>query len=235
MEWLRDGVCRSVLAGASESSKSEMVLRSFERLGVLSAAGRTRPFDAERDGFVVGEGCAVFRIEPLRSAQETAQKSGARILGQILSVAMGADAHHLTTPDPSGATLAETIARALVQAGTTPDQVGWIHAHGTATAYNDPVEISALKKVFGKALPPVTATKGATGHLLGASGAVALAITVEALRGHVIPHIAGLKNAAPEFEGIDFVMHCPRKSAAKIALVLNHGFGGHLAAAVVSS
>src|SRR6185295_12160271 len=97
---------------------------------------------------------------------------GPRVLGTLRSVALGADAYHLTTPDASGEPLASVVALALSRAGLEPEQIGWIHAHGTATVYNDPVEIAALQKVFGKKLPPVTATKGATGHLLGASGAV---------------------------------------------------------------
>ena len=230
MDWLRDGVCDSVLAGAAESSNSGLILRSFERLGVISASGRTRPFDAHRDGFVVGEGAGIFRIERMESARQ----SGADILGTIAGIALGADAHHLTTPEPEGAVLAGVIESALHRAGMEPWQIGWIHAHGTATAYNDPLEVGALRRVFGKRVPPVTATKGITGHLLGASGAVAMGLTVEALRGGFIPGIVGLEEPAEEFRDIDFVVGGPREMTAETALVLNHGFGGHIAAAVVT-
>lgn len=234
MDWLRDGVCGTVLAGAAESSNSEMVLRSFERLGVISPLGSTRPFDVRRDGFVVGEGAAVFRLESYDRAQfNAARGKGPEILGKILAIALGADGHHLTTPDPSGAALAQVLSIALERAGVEPEQIGWIHAHGTATAYNDPVEIAALRRVFGRKMPPVTATKGTTGHLLGASGAVALGLTLEALRGGFIPPIAGLEVPSPEFGDIGFVMGLPRKVAAHNALVLNHGFGGHMAATVL--
>ena len=235
LDWLRDGVCDTVLAGAAESSNSELVLRSFERLGVISPLGRTRPFDARRDGFVVGEGAAVFRLETLDRAQfNAARGTGPEILGKITGIALGADGYHLTTPDPSGAALAQVVSIALERAGAEPEQIGWIHAHGTATAYNDPVEIAALRHVFGRKIPPVTATKGTTGHLLGASGVVALGLTLEALRGGFIPPISGLEVVAEEFANIDFVMGLPRKVAAENALVLNYGFGGHIAAAVLS-
>ncbi|MEI6235425.1 MAG: beta-ketoacyl synthase N-terminal-like domain-containing protein [Planctomycetota bacterium] len=230
MDWLRDGVCDSVLAGAAESSNSDLILRSFERMGVISPSGRTRPFDALRDGFVVGEGAGIFRIERM----ESARRSGSEILGTIAGIALGADAHHVTTPDPEGTVLAGVIENTMLRAGIEPGQIGWIHAHGTATAYNDPLEIRALQRVFGKQVPPVTATKGITGHLLGASGAVALGLTVEALRGGFIPGIAGLEEPAAEFEDIDLVLGAARVTTAKTALVLNHGFGGHIAAAVVT-
>ncbi|HLX63975.1 MAG TPA: beta-ketoacyl synthase N-terminal-like domain-containing protein [Planctomycetota bacterium] len=235
MDWLRDGACTAVLAGAAESSRSELILRSFERLGVISAQRRTRPFDVQRDGFVVGEGAAVFRLEEWERAEFNAERgTGPRVLGRILSVALGADAQHLTTPELSGATLAHVIGLALERAGLEPPQIGWVHAHGTATAYNDPVEIAALRRAFENKVPPVTATKGVTGHLLGASGPVALALALEWLREGTIPPIAGLEDPAPEFEGIDFVQNTPRRSSATHALVLNHGFGGHIAAAVCS-
>ena len=229
IDWLRDGICDSVLAGAAESSNSDLILRSFERLGVISLQGQTRPFDARRDGFVVGEGAAVFRIE--RCTTETNERAQGRILG----IAFGADGHHLTTPDMKGTALSMVVTAAIHGAGLEPEQIGWIHAHGTATAYNDPVEANVLRSIFGKAIPPVTATKGMTGHLLGASGAVALALTLDGLRGGYIPPVAGLECFAEEFKDIDFVTAESRCSTAKNALVLNHGFGGHLAAAVVGA
>ena len=225
-DWIRDGVCKTVLSGAGESSNSELVLKSFERLGVMSRSGFTRPFDRRRDGFVVGEGAAVFRLEALHEAQ----RRGADVLGIIWRIALGADGCHLTTPDPSGDALAEVITRACQG---HRDEIGWVHAHGTATEYNDRVEAAALRRVFGKKIPPVTATKGMTGHLLGASGAVALGLTLEALRGGFIPCVAGLEEVDAEFSELDLVLRESRRSAARKALVLNHGFGGHIAAAVV--
>lgn len=240
-DWIRDGACSTVLAGAAESSCSEFVLNSFRRLGVLSASGVTRPFDARRDGFVVGEGAAIFKLE----------KSGApNALGHVLSVALGAEGHHLTTPEASGAAIADVIERALREAGYSTSaapspyplpqggrgnngEIGWVHAHGTATGYNDRVEAAALRRVFGIKIPPVTATKGATGHLLGASGAVALGITLESLRDGVIPCVCGTEEVAEEFRDLDLVLE-QRKTGARTALILNHGFGGHIAAAVVS-
>lgn len=220
-DWIRDGACSMALAGAAESSCSKLVLNSFKRLGVLSASGMTRPFDASRDGFVVGEGAAIFKLEKL---------SAPNALGHVLSVALGADGHHLTTPDESGEAIADVIVRAIRTAGV--DEIGWVHAHGTGTIYNDRVEAAALRKVFGNKIPPITATKGATGHLLGASGAVALGITLESLREGVIPCVCGTDEVAEEFRDLDLVL-TQRKTDARTALVLNHGFGGHIAAAVV--
>lgn len=230
-DWIRDGVCRTALAGAAESSRSEMVLRSFERLGVISKAGVTRPFDARRDGFVVGEGAAVFRIEALKSVGPDTP-----ILGKILGIALGADAHHLTSPDPKGTALSAVIERVLELArGVEPRlEIGWVHAHGTGTDYNDRVEASALRAVFGSRIPPITATKGATGHLLGASGAVALGLTIQNLRDGTIPFIEGTEQVAEEFRDLDLVLRKPRTTKSRAALVLNHGFGGHIAAAVAA-
>ncbi len=239
-DWIRDGVCKAVLAGAAESSRSEMILSSFERLGVISKMRSTRPFDARRDGFVVGEGAGVFRLERLEEAERNARESPQhKVLGKILSVVLGADGHHLTAPDESGEALAGVIERALEGArknggrSAAAPEIGWVHAHGTGTIYNDRVEAAALRRVFGKEIPPVTATKGATGHLLGASGAVALGITLESLRDGVIPCICGTEEVAEEFRDLDLVL-AQRKTTVRTALVLNHGFGGHLAAAVVA-
>ena len=235
MDWLRDGVCGSVLAGAAESSKSELIMRSFERLGVISPTRQTRPFDARRDGFVVGEGAAVFRLEAADTARFNSEKrKGPGVLATILGIAFGADAHHLTTPEPTGAVLSAVVEQALLRSRLEPAQIDWVHAHGTATAYNDVVEVNVLRRVFGKRIPPVAATKGMTGHLLGASGACALGLTIEALRGGFIPAVAGLREPAAEFTDIDFVLGARRPSSATNALVLNHGFGGHLAAVVVA-
>ena len=227
-EWLRDGRCSQVLAGASESTRSPMVLRSFARLGVLSPEGITRPFDSARAGFVVGEGAGVVLLE----SAERIRSEGRNILGIIRSLVLGADGFHLTSPDPSGTALANTIRVALERAQIETSQIGWVHAHGTGTEYNDAVEIRALRSVFGERVPPVTATKGITGHLLGASGAVALVLTVRALNEGVIPGIVGLRIPDIEFSKIDFVLQT-RACDAGCALVLNHGFGGHIAVAVV--
>jgi len=222
-DWIRDGACDTVLAGAAESSSSELILNSFQRLGVLSKSGMTRPFDARSDGFVIGEGAAIFRLEKLGAPNA---------LGHVLSVALGADAYHLTTPDPSGEESTNVALNAIKIGGV--DEIGWVHVHGTGTAYNDRVEAAAVRKVFGKRIPPITATKGLTGHLLGASGAVALGITLESLRAGVTPFVCGTQEVAGEFRDLDLVLREPRKTNARTALVLNHGFGGHLAAAVVS-
>jgi 3-oxoacyl-[acyl-carrier-protein] synthase II len=228
-EWLRDERCTVALAGAAESTRSPLILRSFARLGVLNSEGVTRPFDAHRAGFVVGEGAGVVCLENAARARA----DGRAVLGFIRSLVLAGDGFHLTSPDPNGTALAHAIAAALDRAELAPARIGWIHAHGTGTPYNDAVEIRALRTVFKNRVPPVTATKGLTGHLLGASGAVALVLTLRALNEGTCPPITNLQKPDAEFEGIDFVQGPPRKLSAAHALILNHGFGGHIAVAVV--
>jgi len=228
-EWLRDERCTEALAGAAESTRAPLVLRSFARLGVLNPAGVTRPFDRLRNGFVVGEGAGVVRLEHAARARTR----GRPVLGFIRSLALAGDGFHLTRPDPSGTALAQAIAAALARAGLAPAHIGLVHTHGTGTPFNDAVEIRALRTVFENRVPPVTATKGLTGHLLGASGAVALVLTLRALNEGLCSPIANLNEPDSEFSGIDFVQGAARKLDSAYALILNHGFGGHIAVAVV--
>src|SRR5690554_3466034 len=188
----------------------------------------SRPFDIDRDGFLMAEGAGVLVIEEL----EHAKKRGARIYAEIIGYGMSGDAHHMTDPDPEGAT--RCMKRALKDAGITPDQVEYINAHGTSTPVGDRSETLAIKNVFGDYAykVPVSSTKSMTGHMLGAGGgveAIVLALTIT--RGFIPPTI-NLENPDPECD-LDYVPNTPRKADVSIALSNSFGFGGHNATIVL--
>jgi 3-oxoacyl-[acyl-carrier-protein] synthase II len=188
----------------------------------------SRPFDVDRDGFVMSEGSGILVIEEL----EHAKKRGARIYAEIIGYGMSGDAHHMTDPDPDGAARCMTLA--LKNAGITPDQVEYINAHGTSTPVGDKSETIAIKKTFGEHAYKlaVSSTKSMTGHMLGAAGgveAVILALTIT--RGFIPPTI-NLENQDPECD-LDYVPNTPRKADISIALSNSFGFGGHNATIVL--
>lgn len=227
-EWIREGRCRYVLAGASESSLDPLYLAGFSQMGVLSESGRVRPFDRSRDGFIVGEGAAVFVLESEGGARER----GARARGKLLGWDSGCDAHHATRFNSSGARMAGSLRRALARAGAAPESLDYVNAHGTATPLNDALEASALRSVFGaRSGVSVSSTKGATGHLLGATGAVELAFSFLALRDGCAPPTLNLEE--PECDGIDFVPKSARSRRLSTAASLSFGFGGSLASVVI--
>jgi len=197
-------------------------------MGALSASGISRPFDRRRDGFVLGEGAGVLLLE----AEHVARRRGARVLGWLAGYGATADAHHLTAPGPAGEGSARAIGLALADAGWEPRQVDYVNAHGSSTELNDRSETAALKTALGPsaATVPVSSTKSATGHLLGASGAVEAIATVLALAAGVAPPTLGY--AEPE-EGLDldYVPDSPRplrsNGRAPRAISNSFGFGGH--------
>ena len=175
IEWIRRGACDIVLAGGAESQISPLFFVGFTSMHVLSTykgdpARAARPFDLNRDGFVIGEGATVLALEEL----EHARRRGARIYGEMLGHASTADAFHIAAPDPAGAGPARTMRRALVDAGLAPQQVDYINAHGSGTQPNDPAETAAIKQVFGEHAYKlaVSSTKSMVGHLFGAAGAI---------------------------------------------------------------
>ncbi|MGB2710071.1 MAG: beta-ketoacyl synthase N-terminal-like domain-containing protein, partial [Conexibacter sp.] len=200
----------------------------FAAMGATSAVGISRPFDARRDGFVLGEGGGVVVLE----AEPAARARGAMVLARVRGIGTSSDAHHLTAPDPTGGGAARAIAVALADAGAHPHQVDYVNAHGTSTPLNDRVETIALKHVLGEhaARIPVSSTKSAVGHLLGAAGAVEIVATVRVLIDRVVPPTLGY--GEPE-EGLDldYVTDGPRAlapaAAAPFALSNSFGFGGH--------
>ncbi|WP_416974726.1 beta-ketoacyl-[acyl-carrier-protein] synthase family protein [Streptomyces sp. 4F14] len=216
--------CDIVLTGGSEALLTPLVMAGFARMGALSRrcddpAGASRPFDAGRDGFVAGEGAGLLVLE--RTADARAR--GARVRARITGSGTTADAHHVTAPHPGGAGLEQAVRLALAEAGAGARDVGYVNAHGTSTPLNDRVEARTLRRVLPYA-PPVSSTKGVTGHLLGAAGAVEAAYTVLAVQYGVVPPTANLVTPDPE---IDLRLPTAQTSGAiGLALSTSMGFGG---------
>ena len=219
----------AALAGGAEAALTPLSRAAFGALDALSVLGVSRPFDARRDGFVMGEGAGVLVLED----GDAARARGARILAIMRGYGATADAHHVTAPDPSGSGAARAMARSLAQAGLTASDVVYINAHGTSTPLNDRAETVALKALFGERAGaiPISSTKSAIGHLLGAAGAVEAVATILALRARQIPPTLGLEQPDPELD-LDFVPLVARPlaladGAPAIALSNSFGFGGH--------
>ncbi len=233
---IRQGVCDVILAGGAEASVTPVTMAAFARMGALSTrnddpTSASRPFDAARDGFVMGEGAAFLVLEDW----ESAEGRGAPILGEILGYGRNSDAHHITAPSPGGAGAAACMQLALDDAGLRPEMVSHINAHGTSTPLNDASEAEAVAKVFGDAPPPITSTKGVTGHLIGAAGAAEVVATVLALTNKLVPPTA---NHQQVDEGVivDVVAGAPRQlDEARAAISNSFGFGGHNASVVIGA
>ena len=216
------GRCDVVLAGSAEAPLSEIGIAGFANMTALSTNGVSMPFDARRDGFVIGEGGAILVLEEL----ERAKARGAHIYAEIAGAASTADAHHIPAPAPDGSGAVVCMQLALHDAGLAPEQVRHVNAHGTSTPLNDAAEADALTKVFGTPGPAVTSIKGITGHSLGAAGsleAVALALTFAK---SLIPPTAGLTQLDADMQ-IDVVTGEPRPWTPGPAMSNSFGFGGH--------
>ena len=216
------GLIDAALTGGSEAALTPAGIAGFTNMTALSASGVSRPFDVERDGFVIAEGGAVLVIEPLDAARER----GARIYGEILGSASTADAHHVTAPDPGGGGAVRCMDLALSDAGVAPADIRQINGHGTSTPLNDAAEAHAIAKTFGTPGPPVTSTKGVTGHALGAAGALEAAAVLLSIDRRLIPPTAGLANLDPDMT-IDVVTGIPRPWDPGPSLSNSFGFGGH--------
>jgi 3-oxoacyl-[acyl-carrier-protein] synthase II len=217
------GRCDMVITGGSEASMTPVAIAGFANMTALSRLGVSRPFDARRDGFVMAEGAAVLVLEEL----ESARARGAPILGELLGAASTADAHHITAPAPGGSGAVSCMELALSDAGLSPPDIVHINAHGTSTPLNDAAEAEAIVKVFGTAGPPVTSTKGVTGHALGAAGALEAAAVLLAIEHEQIPPTAGTDERDPELPPIDLVTGGPRSWTPGPTLSNSFGFGGH--------
>lgn len=228
-EWILEGRCDAALAGASEASLLPLYVAGFQRMGVLSAGGVVRPFDRRRDGFIIGEGAGVFYLEK----ESSARRRGARMYGVLAGWHFGCDPTGAVRMNGGGRRMAGALSGALRRAGRAPVDVDYVNAHGTATRLNDGLEVLALEAVFKDAArrPLVSATKGATGHLLGATGAVELAFCLLAMRDDRVPPTLHLEE--PETPGFDFVPDGSKSAAVKCAASLSWGFGGALAAVVM--
>ncbi len=218
-----------MFAGGSEAAVCPMALSGFGNMKALSARNdspetASRPFDAERDGFVLGEGAGVLVLE----SEEHAKARGATILGRIAGYGSSADAYHMTQPDNDGNGAQACMSAALKCAGIAPEQVGYINAHGTSTPFNDKIETLAIRKVFGDHADAlkVSSIKSMVGHLLGAAGAVEGAATTLALKEGILPPTMNLKNPDPECD-LDYCANEAVSAQVEYALSNSFGFGGH--------
>ncbi|HCH80524.1 MAG TPA: beta-ketoacyl synthase [Acidimicrobiaceae bacterium] len=220
-----DGRCDVVMAGGAEAPFTPTAVAGFGNMTALSNSGDSRPFDTNRDGFVMAEGAAILVLE----AWELAEARGATILAEVLGSASTADAHHITAPSPGGVGAVTCMQLAMDDAGITPDQVRHINAHGTSTDKNDAAEAEAVAKVFGTddSGPLVTSTKGITGHALGAAGALEAVAVLLAMQHRKVPPTAGLTERDPELPAINIVEGGPADWEPGPSLSNSFGFGGH--------
>ena len=216
------GMCDAVVTGGAESAGCPIGVASFGNMTALSTSGSSRPFDVDRDGFVLGEGAAVLVLEEWSAAE----RRGANIIGEVLGAGSNADAHHITAPAPGGVGAIACMRLALDDAGLDPSQIGHINAHGTSTALNDAAEAAAVTEVFGPRSVPVTSTKGVTGHALGAAGALEAIAMLLAMEHRLIPPTAGTTSVDPEFT-IDLVVGVARPWTPAPSISNSLGFGGH--------
>ncbi len=228
-EIIRRGDAQAMIAGGSEAAITPIGIAAFNAARALSRRnddpqGASRPFSADRDGFVMSDGSTVLVLEEL----EFARRRGAPILAEVLSYAATADAYHITQPAEGGEGGARAMRRALAKAGLEPHQVYYINAHGTSTPTNDRLETAAIKTVFGEAAYriPVSSTKSMTGHLIGAAGAIEAALCVLALRDGMVPPTINLVQPDPECD-LDYVPWQTRPAPLRVVLSNSFGFGGH--------
>jgi 3-oxoacyl-[acyl-carrier-protein] synthase II len=225
---IRRGLQDVVIAGGAESAITPLGVGGFSAMKALSTRNdeperASRPFDKERDGFIIAEGSGVLILEE----REKAIKRGAKIHGEVIGYGANGDAHHITAPAPEGEGAARCMRLALKDAGVAPSDIDYINAHGTSTEYNDANETQAIKKVFGEHAfkLPVSSTKSMTGHLLGAAGAVEGVFSVLALAHGIIPPTINYENPDPDCD-LDYVPNQARRADIRVALSNSFGFGG---------
>ncbi|MGX9707824.1 beta-ketoacyl-ACP synthase II [Laceyella tengchongensis] len=226
---LQRGDADVMLAGGTEATILPMAIAGFSAMGALSSRNddpqkASRPFDRDRDGFVMGEGAAVLVLETL----EHAQKRGANIIAEVVGYGMTADAYHITSPDPHGDGAKRSMEMALSDAGLKPEDIDYINAHGTSTDINDKFETMAIKAAFGEHAHKlaISSTKSMMGHLLGAAGAIEAAVLALTLKEQIIPPTINLENPDPECD-LDYVPNEARKARVRAAISNSLGFGGH--------
>ena len=233
---IRLGRADVMLCGGSEAGVTPLAMAGFAAMRALSRrnddpAGASRPFDAGRDGFVMGEGAAVLVLEEL----EHAQARGAQVYAELAGYGVSSDAYHMTEPDPEGAGQARAILSALEDAGVGPDDVDYVNAHASSTELGDATETAALKLALGEEkahATPVSSIKGATGHCLGAAGAVEAAVTTLAVARDVVPPTINQESPDPKCD-LDVVPNESREQTVRVALSNSFGFGGHNAVLVL--
>ncbi|MEM8868669.1 MAG: beta-ketoacyl-ACP synthase II, partial [Verrucomicrobiota bacterium] len=227
---LRDGEADVMLAGGSEAAITELGYAGFCSMKAMSTSYNenpseaSRPFDAGRDGFVMGEGAGVVLLETL----EHAQARGAKIYCEVSGYAATCDAFHITSPDPEGKALSASMLKVIREAGLAPEDVDYINAHGTSTPYNDKFETGAIKKAFGEHAKEllVSSTKSMTGHLLGAAGGIEAAVCAKVLQEQRVPPTINYTDSDPDCD-LNYVPNTAVEADAKVAISNNSGFGGH--------
>jgi 3-oxoacyl-[acyl-carrier-protein] synthase II len=217
------GEADAVVAGGTEAAMTDICIAAFRRMGALSKQGVSCPFDARRDGFVMGEGAGVVVLE----AAEHARARGVTVRARVAGYGASNDAFHITAPDEDGAGATKAMRAALADADAAPGDVGYINAHGTSTPFNDRIETIAVHRVFDNgSAPPISSTKSAIGHLLGAAGAVEAVAVIGALERGVLPPTLNYEEPDPECD-VDCVPDGPREAPGlEIALSNSFGFGG---------
>jgi 3-oxoacyl-[acyl-carrier-protein] synthase II len=228
-ETIRRGDARAMIAGGAEKGITPIAMASFDNMHAISRRnddpqGASRPFDATRNGFVMGEGAGMLILEDL----DFAKARGAKILAELVGYASTGDAYHVTEPAPEGAGLVRAMRRALQKAGLRPDQVDYINAHGTSTPYNDRTETQAIKACFGEHAYrlAISSTKSMTGHTLGAAGGVEAVVCVMAIQTGIIPPTINLHHPDPDCD-LDYVPNEARQATVNVAMTNSMGFGGH--------
>lgn len=229
---VRLGRADAMVCGGSEAAVTPVGIAGFAAMKALSTRNNepekaSRPFDVDRDGFVLGEAAATLVLEE----REFALRRGAPVLAELVGYGATADAYHITQPHPTGDGAVRAMQAALAEAGISPEDVGYVNAHGTSTPPNDKVETLALKRVFGPDVPLVSSTKSMTGHTLGAAGALESVFSVLALKQSVVPPTINLDNPDPACD-LDYVPNVARSAELRYAMTNSLGFGGHNAALV---
>jgi 3-oxoacyl-[acyl-carrier-protein] synthase II len=230
MDALELGYADCMLAGGTEAAIAPLVVDSYDAMRVLSRRNEeperaSRPFDLDRDGFVIGEGAGILVLEPF----EAAARRGARVYALLRGYGSTCDAFSIAAPDPEGTWAAKAMELAIERSGLTPDRIGYINAHGTSTQANDSIETLAIKRVFGLrgfANPPASSSKSMIGHTLGAAGALEAAITALALHHGVLPPTINLETPDPACD-LDYVPGAARDARIEAAISNSFGFGGH--------
>jgi 3-oxoacyl-[acyl-carrier-protein] synthase II len=235
-EMIRRGVADAMVAGGAEAAIVSVAMAGFNVMDAVSKRnddpeGASRPFDLDRDGFVIGEGGATLILESF----EHAQARGATILAELQGYSTNNDAFHITAPSPEGAGAARCMTLALKDADVEPKNIDYINAHGTSTPLNDPSETAAIKNIFGeKAYKiPISSTKSMTGHLLGAAGAIEAIFSIKAMEDSVIPPTINQETPDPACD-LDYVPNEARKAEVRMVMSNSFGFGGHNACLVLS-
>jgi 3-oxoacyl-[acyl-carrier-protein] synthase II len=232
LDLIRGGRADAVVCGGSEAPITRVAVAGFAAMKALSTRNAdpqraSRPFDAERDGFVMGEGAAVLVLEDM----DLARRRGAPILAEMAGYGATTDAYHMTTPHPEGDGAVRAMRTACQDAGVDPADIGYVNAHGTSTLPNDRVETLALKRLFGERVPPVSSTKSMTGHTLGAAGALEAVLCIQALNQHTLPPTINQERPDSDCD-LDYVPNQARPADPHVVMTNSFGFGGHNASLI---